>query len=208
MLQNNGVEVHHAFDDADTLAVITALEKALDSSVSVIADDTAILMFLFYKTETFTYTIFLVSMITNRIWEIKDSKLKIGTQICESLLIIHAISGCATTSRVHSVGKALVLKKCLNDNKLLSKMEEFSKDLTKTEVVDIGLAILLKLLNVKKEKSLMKGGQQSILKKYLHLKRILFIVHKCVVTAEEFHVSTVRKLSMMSDDLNDSDSYL
>ena len=53
-------------------------------------------------------------------------------------------------------------------------MEEFSKDLTKTEIVDIGLAILLKLLNVKKGKSLMKGGQQSILKKYLHLKRILF----------------------------------
>ena len=88
---------------------------------------------------------------SKRIWEIKDSKVKIGEKICDSLLAIHSISGCDTTSRIHSISKISVLKKCLNDDGLLTKMNEFTKAKTKTEVVNIGLLILLKLLGAKKE---------------------------------------------------------
>ena len=88
-----------------------------------------------------------------RIWNIVEAKEKIGPDICNALLSVHSISGCDTTSRIHSISKSLIFKKCLKDNELLEKMIRFSNAGSKDDV-KIGLNILLKLFNAKHEKSL------------------------------------------------------
>ena len=48
-----------------------------------------------------------------KVWGIKETKLKLGNDLCGNLLFVHAILGCDTTPNVFSLGKALALKKFL-----------------------------------------------------------------------------------------------
>ena len=102
--------------------VAEALEKATTSSVALVADDTNILVLLLYKADMNLHPLYLASKKTKRIWNIVEAKEKIGPNICNALLSVHSISGCDTTSRIHSVSKSLIFKKCLKDNELLEKM--------------------------------------------------------------------------------------
>ena len=165
LLKLRGFEVHHADDDADTSIVAAALEKATTSSVALVADDTDILVLLLHKADMNLHPLYLASKKTKRIWNIVEAKEKIGPNICNALLSIHSISGCDTTSRIHSVSKSLIFKKCLKDNELLEKMIRFSNAGSKDDVVKIGLNILLKLFNAKHEKSLNELRAKKYLEK-------------------------------------------
>ena len=50
-------------------------------------------------------------------WDIKEAKLKLGADLCDNLLFVHAILGCNTTSSVYSLGKGTALKKYMQDAK-------------------------------------------------------------------------------------------
>ena len=154
LLKSRGFEVHHADDDADTSIVAAALEKATTSSVAFVADDTDILVLLLYKADMNLHLLYLTSKKTKCIWNVVEAKEKIAPNICNALLSIHSISTCDTTSRIHSVSKSFIFKKCLKGNELLEKMIRFSNAGCKDDVVKIGLNILLKLFNAKHEKSL------------------------------------------------------
>ena len=154
-LENIGIDVRHAAEDADTIIAATSIENAQSSSVAVFADDTDILVLLLYKAQLNSRPIYFVSKRSKRIWEIGTSQVNIGTKICNSLLAIHPISGCDTTSRITSVGKPSILKKCRSDDELLNQMENFCNASTKDEVIkiiysfEIGLFILLRLIGAK-----------------------------------------------------------
>ena len=45
------------------------------------------------------------------VWDIHHTKSKIGTECTGVILAIHALLGCDTISRIHSVGKGEALKK-------------------------------------------------------------------------------------------------
>jgi|688.fasta_scaffold1533422_1 hypothetical protein len=38
-------------------------------------------------------------------------------EVCNSLLFVHAVLGCDTTSRLHGVGKGMALKLAISNNK-------------------------------------------------------------------------------------------
>ena len=111
-----GFEIHHADGDADTSIVAAALEKATTSSVALVVDDTDILVLPLHKADMNLHPLYLASKKTKRIWNIVEAKEKISPNICNALLSIHSIGGCDTTSRIHSVSKSLIFKKCLKGN--------------------------------------------------------------------------------------------
>ena len=169
LLKLRGFEVHHADDHADTSIVAAALEKATTSSVTLVADDTDILILLLHIADMNLHPLYLASKKTKRIWNIVEAKENIGPNICNALLSIHSISGCDTTSRIHFVSKSLMFNKCLKDNELLEKMIRFSNAGGKDEVVKIRLNILLKLFNTKHEKSLNELHAKKYLEKLFGL---------------------------------------
>ena len=50
-----------------------------------------------------------------KIWDIEYAKNKLGDELCDALLVIHALLGCDATTRVCAIGKVTMLNKC-NDN--------------------------------------------------------------------------------------------
>ena len=52
----------------------------------------------------------------------------LGSQVCESMLFIHAISGCDTTSRLFSIGKGTALNKCLISKTFQGCSDAFSDE--------------------------------------------------------------------------------
>ena len=48
--------------------------------------------------------------ITRSVWKTKKVKIKLGANICASILFIHALLNCDITSHIHGVGKGEVLK--------------------------------------------------------------------------------------------------
>ena len=45
-----------------------------------------------------------------RVWNMKVVEDKLGEDVCNNILFIHAILGCDTTSRLHGIGKGTSLK--------------------------------------------------------------------------------------------------
>ena len=50
-----------------------------------------------------------------RVWPIQDVQRRIGREICQRLLFIHAFSGCDTTACPYGMGKGTILSKVMNN---------------------------------------------------------------------------------------------
>lgn len=61
------------------------------------------------------------------IWCIKQTKELLGSKVCDNLLFIHAISGCASTSHLFGTGEGMALKKINNYTKFLEQAKVFSQ---------------------------------------------------------------------------------
>ena len=86
----------------------------------------------------------------DRVWNIKATRNELGANICDSILFVHAILGCDTTSRLYGLGKALSLKRITSSSLFRDNARQFSKqDATIDEVVDAGDAALVCLYNGK-----------------------------------------------------------
>ena len=77
LLKLRGFEVHDADDDVDTSIVAAALEKATTSSVTLVANDTDILVLLRHKADMNLHPLYLASKKTKRIWNILEAKEKL-----------------------------------------------------------------------------------------------------------------------------------
>ncbi|KAL8625951.1 hypothetical protein ACOMHN_012543 [Nucella lapillus] len=110
-LMKLGFQIHHAKDDADCLIVKTTLDVAASSTTVLIGEDTDHLVLLLYHvTDNLHGVYFMPSGRKAKLWDIKTTRAKIGTETCKRLLFTHAITGCDTTSRMMNIGKSLPVK--------------------------------------------------------------------------------------------------
>ena len=144
-LTEAGIKCSHAKADADRLITLSALECAKDYETVVHAEDTDVLILLLHMaTRNLKDIIFIphlkkASKKKKRLWPIQDIQESLGDNLCRRLLLIHAYSGCDTTSRPYGMGKSSVLKKLLNDNDLGKCADTFVQPLSsKSQIIEAG----------------------------------------------------------------------
>lgn len=111
-----GYVVQEAVNDADTLIVQTALQIANKNTVTVVADDTDILVLLVSHYQSDMADVFMLSEIARSrsakvcLIPVRAVKEHIGQKAALQILAIHALSGCDTTSAVFGHGKGTVFR--------------------------------------------------------------------------------------------------
>ena len=153
-LTARGVTCHHVVADADHLITKVAIESATESSTVVNAEDTEGLILLLHMTPDSTKDIFCVPHIPKqvkwtkrrRVWPIQDVQIRLGRELCQRLLFIHAFRGCDTTARPYGMGKGTTLSKVMN-YLILGKCADTFTDVNSTKADVIGAGDLaMKLL--------------------------------------------------------------
>lgn len=80
-----------------------------------------------------------------RVWNMKKVKEQLGNDVCHSLLFLHAILGCDTTSCVYGIGKTAALKKYENSLHFREQAKVFNSPSTVNDVVVAGENALVSL---------------------------------------------------------------
>ena len=155
-LEKSGCKILHAKGDADLLIVQTALESAETSDTVLIGDDTDLLVLLCYHAATEGHKVFLKqepkqNALKRRVWDIRETKKRLGADICNNILFVHAVLGCDSTSRIHGLGKAAALKKIKDNRYFLSLAKVFDKEdgVQRMEIIEAGEKALVCLYNGK-----------------------------------------------------------
>ncbi len=108
-LERAGIHVMHSEADADYNIALAACRTAQSSPVTVIADDTDILVLLIHHWNQGYSS---VSMKTStKVIDIGEMKNQLGPVICQHILFLHAVTGCDTTSKPFGLSKSSVLTK-------------------------------------------------------------------------------------------------
>ena len=107
---SNGIEVHVATDDADTMIVSKALKLSLQSEVEIKAEDTDILCLLIHHYSP-THNNDIVMTTRSDSHSIGNIVNALDPTQKELLLFIHSFSGCGTVSSIYGFGKEAILKK-------------------------------------------------------------------------------------------------
>ena len=129
-LNQNGIVTIQSSGDADYDIVRVALRSSEQRPTVLIGEDTDLLCLLLHHA-TDNHQIYLTSeqkpnMAKPKFWSIQQAKKQLGEGICGVVLLIHAISGCDTTSRVFGIGKPVAFKKALNDSEFLTTASIFN----------------------------------------------------------------------------------
>ena len=95
---------------------MTALELAKITDVVVIGEDTDLLVLLLHRANRHKNIYFKSAAKQRsskglRVWNIHEARDILGENQCKVLPVIHALSGCDTTSQMFGISKAAVLKK-------------------------------------------------------------------------------------------------
>ena len=141
--------VEYSHCDADTLIASTALEIAASGrKVSVVADDTDVLILLLYKwNDEMADTFFYSEAKRNKsntvpLYSIKDMSVSLGNTLKVLILFIHAWSGCDTTSSIYGLGKASIMKKLQKSKDLREICSLFGTDgATQAQISEAGLSL-------------------------------------------------------------------
>ena len=147
-LEQRGIDVRYATGDADLLVVQTAKEKAESSPVVVVGEDTDILVLLIHYASSTQHQIFMRSSATSttkKIWNIRKAATALGSYACRVLPVVHAITGCDTTSRLFGVGKGSAMKEIRSNIDLRDSMDVFMRTSPKEEVIKAGEDIIVHL---------------------------------------------------------------
>jgi len=155
-LELSGWQALQSKSDADTDVVAVALHLASTQPlpVAVAASDTDILVLLLfhYKGTSDTADIYFMSQAHKRIQtetkpiNIRQVQKHIGQEICQRLLVIHAVGGCDTTSAICRLGKGTILNRLGKCSELASAMETMMNDqATVDEVIAAGTQIMVKI---------------------------------------------------------------
>ena len=102
----DGITVHQAVDDADTLIVKQAIHHAITVDTVVIGNDTDLVVLLWHMVEENGNKVFVQD--EAKCWHIND--LIKGEGLKEEILLIHAFLGCDQTSRLYRIPKDRVRK--------------------------------------------------------------------------------------------------
>ena len=111
-MNNSKLRCIHANGDADTLLVQTAIQCSTRCQTVVIGQDTNLLILLLYHANIEYEKIYFTSTakkttkkLEQVVWNIADVKVELGQELCKSILVLHALLGCDTTSRLFNTGK-------------------------------------------------------------------------------------------------------
>ena len=154
-LKRAGNDVVNCNEDADTYIVRCALEKSRSGlKVNVVADDTDVALLLLYHWQDDMEDITLTSEKSNTTFSIKGS-LEALKEIKSYLLVLHAWTGCDTTSAIHSKGKTSLLKKIETSDSLKSLFDILkSKYSDQADISEAGIELM----------SCMYGGKKGLSK--------------------------------------------
>lgn len=118
-LERHGCHIENAEADAYLLIVQCAIAVAKADTTKptiLVADDTDVLLLLCYHLQSTTPSIYFRPeprkgiRKTPRFWNIAVLRTMLGEQMCSSLLFVHVILGCDTTSQLYGRGKKVALK--------------------------------------------------------------------------------------------------
>jgi hypothetical protein len=120
----------------------------------LIGDDTDLLVLLCFHAKDTKYNVFFRpeprkhSQRPSRCCNIKATRSRLGDNIFNNILFIHAILGCDTISRVFSIGKSVALTKIRKELHFLEQGEVFMRGTSsKEEVIKAGEQALVCLYN-------------------------------------------------------------
>ena len=123
------IAVKHAEADADVLIALTAVESSHTTPTILLGEDTYLLVLLLYHADASLDQIYFKSLSTSKVktksWDILKTKALLGPEICTLLPLVHAMSGCDTTSRMFGIGKGFTLKKLEESLFLRSQAQDF-----------------------------------------------------------------------------------
>ena len=125
LLEEAGIPVKHAGEegDADVVIVHKVLQLAQEyKEVFVQAEDTDILILLLYHLQEKT-TVFMVTR--QRTIAIHSLHQSLGKELCKSLLFVHAMSGCDTTSAFFGMGKLKTMNILTSSAEVRQQMKLF-----------------------------------------------------------------------------------
>ncbi|KAK3103736.1 hypothetical protein FSP39_021463 [Pinctada imbricata] len=147
-LERHGIDVKYADGDADLMIVLTAKEISELKPVIVIAEDTDILVLLIHYANNTGYPIYMQSSGSNssqKKWNVDETAKSIGEDMCRVLPVMHAITGCDTTSRPFGVGKGKAFKEFRSKPELRQLACVFLERSSKEDIVKSGEEIICQL---------------------------------------------------------------
>ena len=120
-LAKKNCETHHASGDAYLLIVQKAVQSATSCNTVLVGDDTDLLVLLCYHASLESHNLFFCPEPKKNTkqpctWNIKAVKQRLGPDMCQHILFLHAVPGCDTTFRLHVIGKGASLKKYQTNN--------------------------------------------------------------------------------------------
>ena len=140
-LEDAGFTVHHAAGDADRLIVKKAVELSETTDTILVGEDTDLLVLLLHYASQNTRKTFLCpepkqnATRKSKVWDIQLCQQALGSDVCESILFIHAILGCDTTSSLYGIGKGLSLKVFMRKEQFKQQAITFSNQLSSKEQI-------------------------------------------------------------------------
>lgn len=160
-LETAGCDVHHAKGDADLLVVEVAVDCAEHKDTVVIADDTDILVLLIHYAGRAKYNLWFKPNVKReskkpqRCWNMSITRCHLGSTVCSSILFLHAVLGCDTTSRLYGIGKNKAVVKVKNDVFFARQAEVFVDSRSSPEnVIEAGNHALVSLYNGAEDETL------------------------------------------------------
>ena len=111
-LRQDSQIVYNNTGDADTMIVKCALDLAAQGNeVTVVSDDTDILVLLIYHWKISMATVYFKKEAKKMMWRVQDLIANAGELLTSHILFVHTWSGCDTTSATFGQGKTFLLKK-------------------------------------------------------------------------------------------------
>ncbi|VDI55510.1 Hypothetical predicted protein [Mytilus galloprovincialis] len=145
-MHSNGIETKHASADADVLIAKTAVESSISHPTILLGEDTDLLVLLLYYYNFGSKNLIFKpnhdKKTKSKIWDINKTKVVLGQDMCKVLPIVHAISGCDTTSKLYGVGKVATLKKFIDSPTLKELGEVFLKESLVEDVKNAGEKVI------------------------------------------------------------------
>ena len=147
-LIGNSITVLHAEKDADVLICREAVEWSNQVDVSVIGDDTDLLVILLHMTKHFAFDHRLFLTTKSYIYDIEKIRSVLGRRHVNTILLCHALTGSDTTSRIHGVGKDRLFKMIASiDESVIDAF--YSENSTPATIKHVGEHLMLQLISSK-----------------------------------------------------------
>ena len=152
-LEKSNCKTYHACGDADLLIVQKAVQSATTSKTVLDGEDTDLIVLLCYHASLDSHDLFFrpepkKNTKKLRVWSIRATKEKLGQDICNNILFIHAILGCDTTSRLYGIGKGMSLSKFKASGMFREQAKVFCSDSAPThDVIEAGEKAVVLLYN-------------------------------------------------------------